>query len=132
MTSNPLASRLTRMMFLGNLAGALLTFMYYNFLDPSAHEGAPSFGFSVAAFFVVSFAALAVVTRAIGVRWSRPVIETRGALPEGLRGDELRRRALLVPQFFALLSFMAWVIASLLWGVGWPRARRPRYSRTPT
>ncbi len=31
------------MTILGNLAGALLTFVYFNFLDPSAHEGVPAF-----------------------------------------------------------------------------------------
>ena len=76
---NILAGRLTRLTILGNLAGALLSFVYFNFLDPSAHEGAPRFGFGGRrAFFVVSFALLAWIGRTLGVRWSRPVIEIRG------------------------------------------------------
>ena len=122
MPPNPLSSRLTRLMILGNLSGALMAFVYFNFLDTSAHAGAPAFGFAVAAFFVVSFSLLATVGRALGKRWTRPVFEMQGSLPEGPRGDELRRRALLMPQFFALLSFAGWAVASLLWGVFWPLA----------
>ncbi len=121
-TGNTFSRRLSRLMILGNLAGALMAFVYFNFLDPSAHQGAPAVGFAVAAFFVVSFALLAVTGRALGMRWTRPVTEVPGALPEGPRGDELRRRALLVPQFFALLSYAGWAVASLLWGVLWPLA----------
>ena len=120
MTGNTLTSRLTRMMILGNLAGALLTFVYFNFLDPSAHEGRPAFGFGVAAYFVISFALLSWAGHSLGVRWSRPVIEIPGAIPADPRGGELRSRALLIPQFFALISFMGWAMASLIWGVGWP------------
>ena len=119
-SDNTFASRLRRLMILGNLAGALLAFVYFNFLVPSAHEGASSFGVAVWAFFVVSFGLLAIVVRTLGVRWSRPVIGTPGALPEGSGGAELRRRALLIPAFFALLSFIAWVVAALLWAVLWP------------
>ena len=32
----------------------------------------------------------------------------------------MRRRALLLPAFFALLSFAGWITASLIWGVLWP------------
>src|SRR5260221_4393914 len=81
MSGTSLASRLTRLMILGNLAGALLAFAYFNFLDPSAHEGAPAVGPAVWTFFIVSFAFLAVVGRALSRRWSRPVI---GAVPGAL------------------------------------------------
>ena len=42
MNGNPLASRLTRLMILGNLAGALLTFVYFSVIDRSANVSAPS------------------------------------------------------------------------------------------
>lgn len=117
---NALSSRLTRLTILGNLTGALLSFVYFNFLDPSAGEGAPSVGAGVLAFFVISFAFLAVILRSLGVRWSRPVVEAAGALPQGPEGDELRRRALLIPGSFALLSFVGWLAAALIWSVLWP------------
>ena len=31
-----------------------------------------------------------------------------------------RRRALLIPGFFALLSFVSWIAAALIWSVLWP------------
>jgi adenylate cyclase len=121
MTGSPsLTNKLTRVTIVGNLSGALLAFAYFNFLDPSAHEGAPSLGWGVGAFFIVSFAILSVIGRTLGVRWARPVVSSGGPLPEGAEGRELRRRALLVPGFFALLSFVGWIAASLIWGVLWP------------
>jgi len=119
-TDNLLPGRLMRITILGNLAGALLSFVYFNFLDPSAHEGTPAVGAGVLVFFVVSFALLAVTGRKLGVKWSRQVIESGGALPQGPEGDDLRRRALLIPGFFALLSFAGWLAAALIWSVLWP------------
>src|SRR4051812_12693580 len=109
-----------RLTILGNLAGAPLTFVYFNFLGPSARGGRPSGGAAVWVFFVVSFFMLAVAGRMLGAHWTRPVVQVEGAIPEGAQGEELRRRALLVPGFFAGLSFMAWLLASLIWGVLWP------------
>ncbi len=120
MTSSPLSRRLTRVTILGNLAGALLTFVYFHFLDPSANEGAPRPGAEVWVFFAVSFGLLSIIGRTIGTRWARPVVELTGALPTGPTGDELRRRALMIPGLFALLSLAGWLAASLLWGVLWP------------
>ena len=120
MTGSDVSSRLTRLTILGNLAGALLTFVYFNFLDPTATEHSPSAGPGVWIFFVVSFSLLAIVGRMMGAMWARPVIEVAGALPGGPAGEEVRRRALLVPGFFALLSFAGWIAASLIWGVMWP------------
>jgi adenylate cyclase len=105
---------------LGNLAGALLTFVYFNFLDPTAMEAGPRGGPAVWAFFVVSFLVLVLLGRHLSIRWLRPVIGATGALPAGPEGDVLRRRALQVPAFFALLSFAGWMVASLVWGVAWP------------
>jgi adenylate cyclase len=105
---------------LGNLSGALLTFVYFNFLDPTAQEGAPRAGPGVWVFFAVSFAFLVFVGRRVGTGWLRPVVGTEGALPAGPAGEGLRRRALLLPAFFALLSFAGWAAASLIWGVMWP------------
>jgi adenylate cyclase len=115
-----LSGRLTRLTVLGNFAGALLTFVYFNFLDPSAHEGAQYARPGIWIFFVLSFGLLVFAARTVGSRWSRPVTRLEGALPAGPAGEDLRRRALLLPGFFALLSLAGWVAASLLWGVLWP------------
>lgn len=94
MTGNEIGNRLTRMTLLGNLSGALMTFVYFNFLDPSAQEGAPRVGTETWAFFAVSFALLVLVGRRLGKAWLRPVVGVEGALPAGgPEGGELRRRA---------------------------------------
>ena len=120
MVLSPLARRLTRLSLLGNLAGALMAFLYFNFLDPTMNESTPRMGPEAWTFFVVSFACLAIAGRTLGVKWSRGVIAVPGALPPGPEGEELRRRAVLVPQFFALLSFVGWLLSSLIWGVLFP------------
>ncbi len=117
-----LGNRLTWMTVLGNLAGALLTFVYFNFLDPFAYRGGPTAGNGLWLFFGVSFALLFAVMRVIGSRWSRPVIALTGAPHAGPAGDLLRRRAVLLPAFFALVSFSGWIVASVIWGVFLPLA----------
>ena len=58
--------------------------------------------------------------RTVARRWSRRLSEARGPLPKGHGAESLRRRALLVPYYLALLSFSGWVAAALIWGVAWP------------
>ncbi len=110
------------MTVMGNLAGALLTFVYFNFLDPFAVRGGPSVSNGLWIFFMVSFALLFSVGRGFSSRWSRPVIALPGAIPAGAKGDELRRRALFLPAFFALVSCVGWLVAALIWGVFLPLA----------
>jgi len=105
---------------IGNLGGALLTFVYFRFVDPSALGGAAPLGVVEVAYFVVCFALLSLLARAVAARWLRPVFGAQGPLPKGPAGAVQRRRALLVPAFLALLSFAGWVAAALIWGVVWP------------
>ena len=112
--------RLFATLLLGNLGGALLTFGYFRFMDPTALDNAAPLGVSESLYFVAAFSVLFVVGRVVAVRWASPVIRLTGALPTGPQAAELRRRAVLLPAFFALLTFSGWVAAALLWGVGWP------------
>ena len=114
------AGQLTRITLLGNLAGAVLTFVYFRFLDPSAHAGARPVGQGELLYFVVAFSLLAAAGHALASRWTGPVSGAAVAPPSGPEGDELRRRALLLPAFLALLSFAGWMLAALLWGILWP------------
>ncbi|MBI3375279.1 MAG: HAMP domain-containing protein [Betaproteobacteria bacterium] len=109
-----------RITLLGNLTGAVLTFVYFRFLDVSAHEGAKSIGQGELLFFVAGFAVLVAIGHAMGSRWIGVVTNATQAPPPGPEGDRLRRRALAIPAIFALLSFSGWVAASLVWGVLWP------------
>lgn len=115
-----LASRVTRLTVIGNLSGALLTFLYFNFLDPAAHEGAALAAPQPWIFFAVSFGATVAIGRGISLRWSRPLLAIEAEIPPGKEGDASRRIALMLPAILALISFAGWIAASLIWGVFWP------------
>ncbi len=113
-------ARMRRLTLFGNLSGALGTFFYFRFLDVSAHANSAPVGRAEILFFVVGFSMIAAIWYASFYRWARPVMRLEGAPPAGPEGEELRRRALLVPFFFALLSFSGWVAAAFVWGILWP------------
>ena len=82
---------------LGNLCGAVLTFLYFREIDPIA--GAGRLGAAELAFFVVGFSLLAVAGRVTSALWMRPVahggLEPPTPAREGLRDlvrccDDLR------------------------------------------
>ncbi|MEI6723901.1 MAG: hypothetical protein WCO67_24325, partial [Betaproteobacteria bacterium] len=120
MLSTSAVARMRRLTLFGNLSGALGTFFYFRFLDVSAHENSAAVGRAEILYFVAGFTMISAIGYAAFYRWFRPVIRIEGALPAGPDGDELRRRALLVPFFFALLSFSGWVAAAFIWGILWP------------
>jgi adenylate cyclase len=104
----------------GNLGGALLTFAYFRFLDPAAlNDGAPLHNTELG-YFLGAFAVLFLMGRVAARRWTKPVMLLEGPLPNDVASNGLRRRALLVPAFTALISFAGWAGAALVWGVGWP------------
>ena len=121
MTSKPgTGGRLLWLTLPCNLVGAVLTFLYFRFVDPSAHQSIRPLAPAELVFFVVSFGVLAAIVYFVGSRWLWPVTRIQGAPPPGPAGDEIRRRALRVPEFLALISLAAWGAASIHWGVVWP------------
>lgn len=112
---------LTGIVVAGNLGGALLTFAYFRFVDPSVNEGVAALGASDIVFFVLSFGLLWAVGRAMTRRWMRPLTRRdAGSAAAASQDERARRRALLVPVFAAVLSFGGWIAAGLAWGVLWP------------
>jgi len=116
----PFARRLFLTMILGNLGGAVLTFVYFRFLDPAAHEGGTAPQLAEVLYFLGAFSLLLLTGRGVSRRWSRSVIRASGPLPDDVDSAVLRRRAVMVPVFLAGLSFSGWVMAALVWGVIWP------------
>src|SRR5436190_16858294 len=110
--------RLVRLVVLGNLCGAVLTFLYFREIDPIA--GAGRLGAAELAFFVVGFSLLAVAGRVTSALWMRPVAHGGVEPPTAAQQAVARRRVLLMPAFMALLTFTGWAAAGLLWGVLWP------------
>jgi adenylate cyclase len=104
----------------GNLGGAVVTFAYFRFLDPSALQGVQPLGLSEGLYFLLAFSALFLFGRAVATRWAGPLVRHVGPLPDGPEAATLRRRAVLVPAFFAVLTYAGWVLSALIWGVVWP------------
>lgn len=112
--------RLLLILLLGNLGGALVTFAYFRFLDPSALEGVAPLGWREGLYSLLAFGALFLVGRMVAARWAGPVVRHVGALPDGPEAASLRRRAVLMPAFLAGLTYAGWTVSALVWGVGRP------------
>lgn len=112
--------QLVVIMMAGNLAGAMLTFAYFHFLDTAAHEGIAAPSRLQIAYFVAAFGLLAIAGRLIGDRWMAPLAAWSLGDRQQPLDAALRRRALLVPGYFALLTLVGWLAAALIWGVIWP------------
>ena len=104
----------------GNLGGAVLTFVYFHDVDPSAVMADVSVGPGEVSFFLVGFGLLFVAGRTLSSRWLAPLTQSGGVPAPGPAGDEARRRTLLMPAFVALMSGGGWVAAAFIWGVVWP------------
>jgi adenylate cyclase len=113
-------TRLQCLLVLGNLGGAVLTFLYFHYVDPVAVSGGvPTTGVEIA-YFVIAFGLLSFAARRIAKRWLAPLTQAGLELPTGPAGDTARRRALLLPTFVALASGAGWVTAAFIWGLAWP------------
>ncbi len=123
MATSSLPSRLplTGVVIIGNLGGALLTFAYFRFVDPTLNEGISSLGTAEIAYFVLGFALLSAIVRALTARWMQPVTRRAASNPVPAEMDpRARRRALLAPAAVATFTFGGWVAAGFVWGVLWP------------
>ena len=105
--------RLGVLMVLGNLIGGLVAFVYFSFLDTSFKSGVvtKSVRPGQILYFVAGFATIAAIGAVRSARWSRSL---GGSTPPplGPEGDEIRRRALLLPRAYARQSFIGWVLAA--------------------
>ncbi len=126
MTASTNATRLSSrvhlqtLMVLGNLGGAVLTFLYFHYVDPMAVSGGVATTGAEIAYFVIAFGLLSVVGRRLAKRWLAPLTRAGAVLPPGPDGDTARRRALLLPTFVALASGGGWLAAAFIWGLFWP------------
>jgi class 3 adenylate cyclase len=104
----------------GNLLGAIVAFLYFRVVDNLAGD-ASRIGLHEVVYSLIAFAALFWIGQRYNTRWMAPV--SRAAEGQALSEGEAalaRRRALLLPYVLAGLSFVGWVMAGLIWGVGMP------------
>jgi adenylate cyclase len=100
-----------------NLVGALITWAYFRFIDyePVGTRAPLTTGEIV--YFVVTFAGLIGAGAWFAGRWNRP-LEAVPPAP-GVAGDLTRRRALQLPYVVATVTWIGWVLAGIVWAVGW-------------
>jgi adenylate cyclase len=115
-------ARMTSLAVLANLGGAVLTFLYFREVDPTAvSTGVATTTTGIAyVYFALAFGLLYAVGRHISRRWLAPLTQAGPVLAPGPSGDTARRRALLLPAYMALMSGGLWVAAAFIWGVFWP------------
>src|SRR5436309_24025 len=97
-----------------NLLGALVSFAYFTFIDAMAPTATGASLRGSVAFFIVGFSALTAIVYVSIDRWSRPLESVDDQRPTS---PEARRRALLLPYALAGITFCAWAMAGVLWGV---------------
>src|SRR5437667_74804 len=106
----------------GNLVGALLTFLYFRVIDLPSAGPARDLGLWEIGYFVVGFSALVAVAWVWVRKWISPLVKVQAIvadLPEA-EARLAKQRALMLPPMLAMVSFVAWIAAGVIWGVLWP------------
>lgn len=108
---------------LGNLIGALLTFVYsaYINVDLNVPQGTTS-SLNTVVPFVIGTAFIFFVIITINHRWSRPLyqtmpdeISTEGS--NGAYSEKLKRKALQLAPMLAGTTLLAWIMAGFIFGM---------------
>ena len=114
---NRMPRRLAQVMTPMHLLGAVVTFVYFRFVDYTAFELGHRLGPGEIAYFVAGFATLGALVWTLAAWWAGPL---EAAPPPGPAGDLARRRAVHLPLALAATTLLAWVLAGIIWGIGWP------------
>jgi len=120
---NAMMQGITFVMILGNLIGALLTFVYFHYINMGLNlprETTSSLNDMV--FFVIGTAFIFFVIVTINLRWSRPLhqaIQDENTTEEsnGAHPEKLRRKALQLVPVFTATNLFAWMMAGFIFGV---------------
>src|SRR3989449_4170984 len=114
--------RVPWILVVGNLVGALLTFLYFRVIDLPSAGPARDLGLWEIGYFVVGFSALVAVAWVWVRKWISPLVKVQAIvadLPEA-EARLAKQRALMLPPMLAMVSFVAWIAAGGIWGVLWP------------
>jgi class 3 adenylate cyclase len=108
--------RLTSLLVVANLVGAVVTFCYLTFIDLSTGADSTASTFANVVFFPVGFAIVMGIATWVGAWWTVPDPHP------GLDVDDpdIRRRALALPLRMAAVAAIGWTLAGVMWGVIWP------------
>jgi hypothetical protein len=107
-----------------SLLGAIVTFLYFRYVDvgPSAPRPGPGNSSSPA----WRLRLLGAIGLFLSNRWLRPLLRHRMD-PTSPIDERVRQRALLLPYAIALVTFIGWAMAGIVWGIlfrSWPGPSR--------
>src|SRR5215470_2629823 len=96
--------RVSWILVVGNLVGAVLTFLYFRVIDLPAAGPGRALGPWEIGYFVVGFSALVALGYAWIHRWTAPLVRAQPAIADlpDAEARLVKRRALLLPQMFAM------------------------------
>ena len=119
---NAMMQRITFVLILGNLIGALLTFVYFQYINIDLNPRETTSSLYDMAFFVIGTAFIFFVIITINIRWSRPLhqaLQDKNTKeePNGAHLEKLRRKALQLVPMFAATNLFAWMMAGFVFGV---------------
>jgi class 3 adenylate cyclase len=117
MDRRALRRRLLAAQLLSNLAGALLAYSYFVFIDDMALPRSASLSPAAIALSVIGFGFLSALGTGWSLRWSRPLQRLAGDAATPSERREVRRRAVLLPYVAAGITVCGWTLAGLMWGV---------------
>src|SRR2546425_576404 len=114
--------RVPWILVVGNLVGALLTFLYFRVIDLPSAGPSRDLGPWEIGYFVVGFSALVAVAWVWVRTWISPLVKAQAVVAELPQAEArlVKQRALMLPPMLAMVSFVAWIAAGVIWGVLWP------------
>ena len=130
--------KLTLLNVIGNLIGALLTFLYFSYVsvgpDRIPHSG-PSVHYVI--FFIIGTGLIFLVVMTAHQKWSRSLMEfTKKKMSisdfDGPSAEQIRRKALQLVPMNAGSSLIGWVMAGFIFGMLMPAIMEIFFKMPPT
>src|SRR5436309_15955016 len=101
--------RVPWILVVGNLVGALLTFLYFRVIDLPSAGPARDLGLWGIGYFLVGFSALVVVARVWVCKWISPLVKVQGIVADVPEGEcrLAKQWALMLPRTLARVRVVA-------------------------
>lgn len=130
--------KLTLLNIMGNLIGALLTFLYFSYVTVGA-DSLPKEGSSIeyVIFFIIGTGLIFSVLVTVLNKWSRPLDEfSRKKMSisdlDGPSAERIRRKALQSVPMMTGASLLGWVMAGFIFGMLMPAILEIFFGAPPT
>ncbi|MFH1628215.1 MAG: adenylate/guanylate cyclase domain-containing protein [Pseudomonadota bacterium] len=130
--------KLTLLNVMGNLIGALLTFLYFSYVSVGAGsipQGGPSIHYFI--FFIIGTGLIFLVLVTAIQWWSRPLnhfLKRKQSINDmnGTAAEQIRRKALQLVPMMAGSSLIGWIMAGFIFGMLMPVIMEIFFEMPPT